>query len=152
MRFEQTKEILEHIGNFHASTAACYRALEDRAKQTRVKLFLDYLSQRQSELAAAVDDFLAEAPADVLDTWFQFADEDEYLTLACPDAAPHPDMSEEEVMAVAHEVHECLMGAYRAIAANSESQAVREVFENLLQGGEGQWKALMRNVQLLADL
>ena len=152
MRFEQTKEILEHIGNFHASTAECYRALEDRAKQTRVKLFLDYLSERQNELAAAIDNFLAEAPADVLDTWFQFADEDEYLTLVCPDVAPHPDMSVDEVMVVAHEVHGCLMGAYRAIVANTESQAVREVFENLLQGGERQWKTLVRDVQLLSDL
>ncbi len=152
MRFEQTREILRHIRDFHQSLSHCYQGLEDKAGRERVKLLLDYMGERESDLAEAVEAFMEEAEPEVLDTWFQFADESVYLKLACPVIDPSEDTAVEDVLALAQEAHECLMKAYQEIIANCDMQRVCDVFQNLLDEGQREWKALMRNTQLMSDL
>lgn len=152
MRFEQTREILRHIHDFHRSLSHCYQGLERKADRERVKLLLDYMNAREGALAQALEDFMEEAEPEVLDTWFQFADESVCLSLPCPIVDVQGESAIDEVIALAKESHECLMKAYEEIIANSDTQRVRDVFQNLLDEGQRAWKALMRNTQLLSDL
>ncbi len=152
MRFEQTREILRHIHDFHQSLSHCYQGLEHKSDHERLKLLLDYMSEREGSLATALEAFLEEAEPEVLDTWFQFADEAVCLKLPCPVVNVRGDTAIDEVIALAKESHACLMKAYEEIIANSDTPRVREVFQNLLDEGERDWKALMRNTQLLSDL
>lgn len=151
MRFEQTREILANIRDFHESLAHCYHLLEGRAGRGRAKLLLDYLGDREDELAAALDQFLQDADPEVLDTWFQFADERAYLELFCPISC-EPGTDVNDVLRLAQEAHDDLLRVYGELVANADMPRVREVFQNLMDKGERDSRTLMRNVNLLADM
>ena len=51
MRFEQTKDVLEHARSFHQRISDFYHDLSDQTGQQRLKLLLDYMAQREQELA-----------------------------------------------------------------------------------------------------
>ncbi len=151
MRFEQTHEILDHIRDYHRSLSHCYDALEEKAGRRQVKLMLDYLADRERELADAINQFKEKAEPDVLDAWFQFADENRHLELACPVIDLEADMDVNDILALAQEAHDCLTRAFGEIAANCETPEVRDVFNQLSAQGETQWKALVRDAEQLSD-
>ena len=152
MRFEQTHEILNHIRDFHFSLSSCYQHLEDEAVRERTKLLLDYLVTREKELANAIEDFTSNAEPELLDTWFQFADENTLLELSCPVIDPEADLGVDDIMRLAQEAHDCLISTFDEIIANCDSNRVRDVFQKLGDQAQNQWRKLVRDTNLLSDM
>ena len=151
MRFEQTHEILEHIRDFHSSLSGCYHHLENEAVRERTRLLLDYLVKRENDLARALEDFTNEADPELLDTWFQFADESELLKFKCPVINPDTDLEMDNILQLAQEAHDCLMSTFAEIISNCESQRISTVFEKLRDQAEQQWRTFIRDTNLLSD-
>lgn len=152
MRFEQMRDVLAHATRFHRQVSDFYRQAHDKSGRERVKMLLDYMSDRESELADALDTFVAEASPEVLDTWFQFTDDEHTLRPECPSLELPPDMSIDDVLQLAKRFHECLTRLYGELAEAAESEHVRDVFQNLLEASAREWKKLMRNVDLMMDI
>jgi hypothetical protein len=152
MRFEQTREILNHIRDFHSSLSHCYQQLEDDKVRERTELLLDYLVTREKDLASAIEDFTSDADKELLDTWFQFADETKLLTFACPVIENPAEMSTDEVIQLAEQAHNCMISAFDEILENCETARVRDVFQQLHDQASRQWRHLVHETNLLSDI
>lgn len=152
MRFEQACEILNHIRDFHSSLSGCYQHLEDDVARERTRLLLDYLVLHEKELARALHEFTEEADPELLDTWFQFADESELLDFSFPviDTGAEPGI--DEIMQLAQQAHDCLISTFDKIIENCDSQRVCDVFRKLSEQASNQWRKLVRDANLLSDV
>lgn len=151
MRFEQTKDVLEHARSFHQRVSDFYHRLSDQTDQQRLKLLLDYMAQRERELARALDQFTEGSSREVLDTWFQFCCDDETLKL-CPEALLYDDMSPEQIIRAGVALSQCFIDLFGEIANTSDSETVRTVFQSLLESEQREQKKLVRNIQMFMDL
>jgi hypothetical protein len=151
MRFEQTKDVLEHARNFHRKISEFYKEHRDHTDQQRLKLLLDYMSQREQDLARALDSFTEGSSKEVLDTWFQFTCDDETLKM-CPDALLHDDMTVDDVIRAGVALSQCFIDLFREIATTADSEQVRAVFQSLLESEKREQKRLVRNVEMFMDL
>jgi len=151
MRFEQTKDVLEHARSFHKKISNFYKQRRDGTEQQRLKLLLDYMSHREQELASALEQFAAGSSREVLDTWFQFTVDDETLKL-CPDALLHDDMTVDDVIRAGVAMSQCFIDLFREIGTTADSDEVRAVFQNLLESEQREQKKLVRNVGMFMDL
>ncbi len=152
MRFEQTREILKHIQDFHTSLSHCYQHLEDEPVRERTRLLLDYLKTREHDLANAIQSFTNEAEPELLDTWFQFADENNLLEFSCPVINTETEFGVDEVMVLAQKSHECLISTFEEIISNCESQRVTNVFQMLCVQASSQWRQFVHEASMLSDL
>lgn len=152
MRFEQTHEILNHIQDFHTSLSHCYKHLEDEAVRERTRLLLDYLKTREQDLASAIQNFMNEAEPELLDTWFQFADESKLLDFSCPVINAETELGVDEVMVLAQISHDCLISTFKEIISNCESPRVSDVFQNLCEQAVNQWHNFVHETNMLSDL
>ena len=151
MRFEQTKDVLDHARNFHKQISEFYRQRRDSTEQQRLKLLLDYMSQREQALASALEQFTEGSSREVLDTWFQFTVDEEKLKL-CPDDLLHDDMTVDDVIRAGVAMCQCCIDLFREIATTADSDQVRAVFQNLLESEQREQKKLVRNVEMFMDL
>jgi rubrerythrin len=151
MRFEQTKDVLEHARNFHNKIGEFYKKHRDHTEQQRIKLLLDYMSHREQELAGALEQFAEGSSREVLDTWFQFTVDDETLKL-CPDALLHDEMTVDDVIRAGVAMSQCFINLFREIATTADSDQVRAVFQNLLESEQREQKKLVRNAEMFMDL
>ncbi len=73
MRFEQTKDILEHTQQFYKLIADYYHLMSDQTHKPRIKMLLDYLSRHEKHLEKTLSEYEDSASEQVLNTWFQFS-------------------------------------------------------------------------------
>ena len=150
MRFEQTREVLRHVRQFHESVASLCQRLSEECDEERIRMLLDYMSERERELAKAVDEFTDETSENVLDTWFQYTHDD--TGLAIPDFALTPETRIEDVLRLGLDLAQSLIDLYKEVADNAETEEVRAVFRNLLEFEEKEKLKLARNAQMLDDI
>ena len=150
MRFEQTRDILNHARDFHRQVSEFYKRLSDKAEKQRVKMLLDYMSRHESNLERSMAKYQEATSKEVLDTWFQYTHDEDTLAL-CRDTEFKPDMTVEEVVRVALRLDDCLIKLYREMAARTDCNEAREIFKNLLALEESEKSKLARNAQLLMD-
>ena len=151
MRFEQTKDVLEHARSFHQRVGDFYRDLSDHTEKQRLKLLLDYMAEREQELASALEQFTEGSSREVLDTWFQFCCDDETLKL-CPGAMLNKEMTLDEIIRAGVALSQCFIDLFREIANTADSEQVRAVFQNLLESEQREQKKLVRNVEMFTYL
>jgi rubrerythrin len=150
MRFEQTRDVLEHVRKFHLEISDLYHRLSEQSEKQRLRMLLEYMSEREKQLARALSQFEEESSRNVLDTWFQYTHDEERLQ--CPDFKLTPETSVDDVMRLGMKLAECFIELYREIAGTADSNEVRDVFRNLLERENREKLKLARNAQLLDDL
>jgi rubrerythrin len=150
MRFEQTREVLQHAKKFHEQVSVLCRRLSGKCEQERIRMLLDYMSERESQLAKAIDQFANETSDNVLDTWFQYTQDKTALT--CPDFELTAETKTEDVLRLGLELAQCLIEMYKEIADNADSEEIQTVFRNLLEREEKEKLKLARNAQMLDDI
>lgn len=149
MRFEQTREVLQHAKRFHEQVAKLCRRLSGKCDQERIRMLLDYMSERERRLAKAIEQFAGETSDNVLDTWFQYSQD--VSDLECPDFKITPDTKAEDIMRLGLDLAQCLIDMYKEIAVNADTEEVRAIFRNLLEREQKEKLELARNAQLLDD-
>jgi rubrerythrin len=113
-------------------------------------MLLDYMGERERQLAKAIDQFADETSNNVLDTWFQYSHDPS--SLQCPDFNITSETSSDDVMRLGMDLAQCLIDMYKEIADNADSEEIRAVFRNLLEREQKEKLKLARNAQLLDDL
>ena len=155
MSVDQTRTILDHAREFHHQVGAYYHHLADHAARMRVRLLLDYMSQHEERLASALADYEGAAPANILDTWFQSAQDTDALKEVSKNLRTmHIDSQSDvdDMMQLGIELSGCLIAVYRDLAERAEPDSVRQVFENLLEMEERAQRQFVRDAQRLNDL
>ena len=151
MSFEQTRDILGHVREYHARVSAYYHSLKDSDSQQRVLLLVEYLSRRH----AAISDHLATceetAAKDILDTWFQYSLDSsllEYINSFTIEGG----MTVDDVIQQVMEIEDRLINLYRDILDTALSDHVREYFEMLLVMEECEEQIMQRDALMMKEI
>lgn len=149
--FEQTRDVLDHARSFHHQVAELYHALEDTAEQGRVKMLLDYLQRHEKHLEQSLADYEGEASKRILDTWFQYALEEDPADFLS-EVEVKKNMSVEDVVRLALRLDDYLIDLYRHMVAHSDIPEVKEVFANLLELEQQDEHQIARNALGIDDM
>ncbi len=143
MRFEQVRDILDHAREFHKKLHEFYQQLANQEESARIKLLLEYLGGHESFLEQGIANFEESASEQILDTWFQFTQDEALLQLPEKlDLKPH--MPVEEVIRIGLELDDRLIKLYKDALENSDVPEVQQVFDNLLAMEQQEQRHLVR--------
>jgi rubrerythrin len=132
MRFEQVRDVLNHAREFHKRLSEFYRNLADHEETARIKMLLEHIGTHEKSLERGLANFEESASKQVLDTWFQYTQDES--TLKLPEAMEiRPHMSVEDVIRIGLELDDRLIELYKDAAESADVPEVREVFNNLLE-------------------
>lgn len=134
MAFEQVRDVIDRARRFHHEIAEFYRQLEDHADKEKVKLILQYLERHELMLEGKLKDFEDDAGANILDTWFKYAPNEEIQKIIAQ-LVVKDDMSPPEVVNMALKLDDAMLNLYRQAADNAAVDEVRDVFNNLFEEG-----------------
>ena len=151
MRFEQVRDILDHVREFHKRLDEFYQNLAQHESAARIKMLFEYLGSHEKNLEQGLANFEEGASEQVLDTWFQNAQDKEMLKL--PEATTiKSHMEIEDVIRMGLELDEKLIGLYKDAVENSDVPEVKEVFNNLLEMEQQEEHQLARAALDLRDM
>ena len=120
--FGQTRDVLDYVRAFHKRLSAFYHELSDAAENPRVRMLLDYISQHEKHLQEGLAAYEESAPRSVLDTWEQCT-ADRSVLERYRDIKTHPDMSLHEVITLAFEIDDSLMGYFSSSTTKPATSA-----------------------------
>lgn len=132
MAFDQTKDVLKHVREFHRKLGGFYNELKESTDKERARVLLDSMSRHEKYLDDCLAQYEEQVSDNVLDTYFKYGSESTELT-AIADFEIKPGMEVDDVMTAAMHFDACLIEFYREMAQRALSEKVREVFENLLE-------------------
>lgn len=137
MAFEQTRDVLEHVREFHQKLSVFYDGLKGTTTKERARILLDYMSRHEDYLDDCLAQYEEQVSDNVLDTFFKYESE---CTgpMASAKFEIKPDMDVDDVIAIAMHFDACLVSFYREMAQRALSEKVREVFQNLLKMEESE--------------
>lgn len=151
MRFEQTVDVLDHVGLFHRKTAELYRRLTERASSPRVKMLLDYMARHEDHVAVSVREYREESRPQVLSSWFKYThDEDIFAPLKEVD--PDRDYDFDDVIDLALTLDARLLELYQDLGQQAATIEVKDMFNSLLLREMEEKQKLMRAASGLLDL
>ncbi len=151
MRFKKTRDVLAHVSHFHREISAACDRVSNETDAKRLNLLLDYVSEREKQLADAVSVFTQNTSKQVLDTWFQYTSDDTPIQRLL-DSDMKPDMTPDDLMRVTMQIADHFIALYKDIAAVADTDEVRAVFQNLLDEEQKGKEKLARNFQMFMDL
>lgn len=151
MRFEQTRDVLDHVGAFHRQAGLLFRQLMEHNSNPRVRMLLDYMARQEFNLEKSIAAFRADSPERVLSSWFKYThDEDIFASLRAVD--PNSDLLFDDVLDLAVELDGKLVELYEEMAERSTSQEVKDVFNSLLLREMKEKQKLIRSAMGLLDI
>jgi len=152
MRFEQTRDILQHLVEpYHRTVSRLYQEFGQEDISPRNRLLLDYLIEHELRLALAIHDFMESAPENVVDYWFKRIE----IPFPTPDASPLTDACRNDLdglVGAAIRFKTPLLDFYEHLLATCDSVEARQLFAALRAQEEKSMKRLIRHAQGLADL
>ncbi|MGD2089825.1 MAG: hypothetical protein PVH61_26860 [Candidatus Aminicenantes bacterium] len=153
MAIETTKDILDHVREFHTQLSDFYRLLSSKSETQRVKLLLDYMSQHEEYLEETLIRYEEEVSDKILNTWFQYPPPTELLD-TCREVSINKteDLAVDDVIEMAVKLNQCLIDLYKEMIKNSETDYMREFFTNLMEMEKRQELELVRDAQEWKDL
>ncbi|MEN7972965.1 MAG: hypothetical protein ABFR47_03930 [Verrucomicrobiota bacterium] len=130
MAFDQTKDVLEHVREFHHKLSILYNNLKKSASEASAQALLDYMSQHEKNLADRLAQYEEQVSDNVLDTYFKYESESNGLA-SIDNFEIKPEMDVDHVVAIAMHFDASLATFYQEMAQRALSEKVREIFENL---------------------
>lgn len=151
MRFEQTRDVLEHVQAYHDQASRLYREFKEQASNQRVAMLLDYMARHESNLAHSIEAFKKRSAKAVLDSWFKYT-HDEDILLPIRAVNRKSDLTFDAVLDLAMKLDEKLLELYQEMAERARSNEVKDIFNNLLLREMEEKQKLMHAALGLMDL
>jgi len=152
MRFEQTRDILQHqVAPYHSTVSHLYENFAEQEMTPRNRLMLDYLIEHERHLALAIHDFIAEAADNTLDYWFKRIEipfpvpDGNILTDAC-----RTDL--DQLVGAAIQYKKSLIDFYDHLVQQCDESETADLFQTLKIQEEKGMKRFIRQSQGLEDL
>jgi len=150
MKFDRTRDIIEHAVSFHKLLANYFNELSRRTDDQRLKMLLAYLVDHENGSCEYLIDYSENAPHKILDTWFQFSNcEERFCELKSSLKIEKPD--EDMIINTLIALYDCMIGQFQSFAQQADVDAVRDVFENIASHEEKEKRKIIRNTRMIND-
>lgn len=130
MRFKPIKEFLAYIEECHKALADLYLRLSLEATDTKVKLLLDFMRNKEELSYLHLHDYAEQAPISLLETWLDNVF-DQSFPMKCQQMKIQPDLAIEDVVALAMKLDMQLIELMQTAAYNSPTIEAELALENL---------------------
>ena len=151
MRFEQTRDVLNHIGAFHKQAGELYAELKEHCSNARVRLLLDYIARHEKNLEKNIASYRDNLSESVLSSWFKYT-HDQDIFAALNEVDREKDMPFDDVLDLALELDGQLVELYQEMMERSTSAEVKDIFNSLLLQEMKEKQTLVRNALGLMDI
>ncbi|MEX1197887.1 MAG: hypothetical protein WEB57_08520 [Pseudohongiellaceae bacterium] len=144
-QYENTRHVLDEIRSFHQRLAGLYGALAEQATEARAEMLLNYMKSREEAQGAVIDLYESDAPASILDSWFQVPypeNLNDFLKLL----EIRSDLNVEQARELIMEADEFLMALLNHVERRVINPEVKAVFQDLQELEREEEKALTRAV------
>ncbi len=131
MHYQTVKDVVDHSRRLHQQISQFYHKLSEDNSQARVSMLLEYLKRHEDHLEESLCKFESDKSQKVLDSWFQYAP-DQNLTDVMKGIEVSDHMSTEEVVVMALKLDDFFIDLYQDMVNSTSSSAVKAVFQNLL--------------------
>ena len=131
MHYQTVKDVVDHSRQLHQQISSIYKKLSEDQSQTRVAMLLDYLKRHEDHLESSLCQFEQDKSQKVLDSWFQYAP-DQNIAEVLNDIQVNDHMTTDEVVSMALKLDDYFIDLYQDMVDHSSSSAVKDVFQNLL--------------------
>lgn len=145
MRFEQVKDVLQHVIDFHKNTANDYATMAEQADKPRVKMLLGYLEDHVGDSIKGLDGYLHGDAQKVLNTWLQNVPEMEYPQVLENLRDRLSVASVEEVASTAEKIQETLADMFWLLSEQAAIDSERELFASLAYFQNAELRRLARD-------
>jgi len=157
MAYSQVRDLIKHIGRFHADLRNLYESIGEAESDERLTMLLKYMGRHEANINQALNQYDQQAAEGLLNTWLQFTSEQELKKLL--DHAwdevreeTNGDNTAEELIATAAEVDQQLIEFYKQGRDESNVPRVQEFFTSLLEMAEGKEHDYAKSILGMQDL
>ncbi|QIR13611.1 hypothetical protein [Shewanella aestuarii] len=151
MRIQQLSELLEYVAKCRLDMASLYKRLHRNADSSRVKLMLKYLQQHEKHVHDTIESYIEDAPAKILDTWFQDVVFEDF-TKRCTDTTLPANMDEDLVLELHLDLENRLIGLLENTADSSPNGDIKSALLDLVRVAQTQQKRLVHSVLRMDDI
>ncbi|MBK7106580.1 MAG: hypothetical protein IPH62_15005 [Ignavibacteriae bacterium] len=130
MRIETTRDILDHSKKFHQIIADYYRKLNQSEDKERVKLLLNYLEERETQIEKTISELENSASSNILNSWFPHSQCKTKLEVLST-LVSEEKISVDELIDLFVYLDNCLIELYTKLVDNAENVDVQEFFKSL---------------------
>lgn len=151
MRFERAIDAFQHIQAFHTQLSRFYQRLANEIDESRSTLLLNQMAKHEKELAANVADLIERTPSHILQTWFQYANDD--ILLKVPDRDDLPSrLTTDDIVELAMGLNSSLSTLYVDMADDADIPDLKETLSNLADMQEQEIHKLSTNIARFMDI
>jgi hypothetical protein len=135
MRFKTIKEFLAYIEECHIALADLYLRLSQEATDEKVKLLLDFMRNKEQLSFFHLHEYAEQASTSLLETWLDNVC-DQSFPMKCQQMKAQPDLTIDDVVALAMKLDMQLIELMQTAAYNSPTIEAELALENLSNQGE----------------
>ncbi|ADN74723.1 conserved hypothetical protein [Ferrimonas balearica DSM 9799] len=151
MRFQQLKEILDHMIDSRSAMSQLYRRMTGQADSPRAKMLLEYMVIHEKEVIEKLSNYQDEASPRVLDTWFENVQGEDF-TLLCQKIELPATMTEQDVLGMALDLENRLLDVLHAALEVAPTQDVKSAIESLLQAERVRQQRFVHSTMRMDDM
>lgn len=145
MRFEQVRDVLDHVIAFHQSVAEDYAAMASQTDNPRLKMLLGYLEDHVRRSIKGLDAYLHGDAHKVLNTWLQNVPDVEHPQVLETLRDRLNTASVEDVAETAEKIQETLGDMFSLLSEQAAIEGERELFASLAHYQNAEVRRLARD-------
>ena len=130
MHFKPIKDFLAYVEQCHKALAALYHRLSLEATDDKVKLFLDFIRNKEQLSYLHLQEYIKVAPQSLLETWLDNMF-DQSFPMKCEQMKLQEELSIDDVVALAMKFDIQLIELMQTAAFNSTTIEAEIALENL---------------------
>ena len=132
MSYSTVKDILTYSRQLHQHARNLFEQLRDQTQKERVDMMCHLLAEHENTLAESVTRIEENLQQKVLDEWHQF--EPGSISEALAECVKiHPDISVDELVAMALRIDDYLIDLYSQMLSESTSDGSRLLFSSIVE-------------------
>ena len=151
MRIQQLSELLEYIANCRLAMSKLYKRLHRNADSSRVKLMLEYFQQHEKHIYDTLESYIEDAPAKILDTWYQDVVFEDFLK-RCDETSLPANMDEEQLLELHLDLENRLIALLEKTAELTSSNDAKSALLDVIRVAQTQQKRLVHSVLRMDDI
>ncbi|MBT1443850.1 hypothetical protein KJI95_04815 [Shewanella sp. JM162201] len=151
MRIQQLRELLEYLATCRLEMAQLYGRLHAQADSSRVKLMLEYFQQQQKHIAQTLEDYVDDAPARLLDTWYKDLIFEDFVK-RCQSTMLPANMQEDDVLSLHLDLENRLIELLEKTADTSQTEEIRSALADLVRVEKIQQQRLVHSTIRMDDI
>lgn len=130
MRFKPIKDFLAYVEECHIALADIYLRLAQEATNEKVKLLLNFMRNKEQLSYLHLSEYIQQAPSSILNTWLDNVF-DQSFPMKCRQMRLQPELTIEDVVALAINLDTQLLELIQTAAYNSPTIESEVALENL---------------------